>query len=173
MVKADQLRRQVDFIRRNRLKLKCFKGFFTKCFQRHAIWRPPAKDFPRHRINVVHNQVHIPLREEFKTGPFGKDHAQQGVRLLKASFLPALHRVAKINTGALYASYAGFKGIGITKFRTTVRQDVFEYGYEFICSQAFFQTVEHTPDRVFRASLHKEGQEQLFPGEKHGQQGLF
>lgn len=44
VVKAYQLRRQIDFIRSNRSKLKCFHNLFTKCFKCQAIRCSSAKD---------------------------------------------------------------------------------------------------------------------------------
>lgn len=43
-VKADQLRRQVDFIWADRPELKCGWGFFTKGFECNTVGCPAAGD---------------------------------------------------------------------------------------------------------------------------------
>ena len=57
----------------------------------------PAEALPGHRVDVVYDQVHIPLRQEFKTGSLGKDHAEQGVGIFHTSFLSAAHGITIVN----------------------------------------------------------------------------
>ena len=52
VVKADQFRRQIDQVRFNRSKLKCFHVFFTKCFQCHIIRCFSIKAPPRSWIDM-------------------------------------------------------------------------------------------------------------------------
>ena len=122
---------------------------------------------------MVHDQIDIPLCEEFKTGAFRQNHPEQRVCLLQSAFLPALHRVTVINAGTLYSVYTGLQSIRVTEFSAPVRQNIFKHGNEFKSSHTLFQTVKNKTDSAFRASVHQKGEEELLFGEKHSQQGLF
>ena len=96
-VVLNQLRRQVDFIRGNRPKLKYFKDVFTVCFQRGSIGCFSRKAFPRGGIDVIDDQVHIPLGKEREACAFGQNHPEHGVGIFNTPFLTAAHRVAEID----------------------------------------------------------------------------
>ena len=68
-------RSQIDLIRVNRPELKCFQDFPTVCSQCGCIRCPSRKAFPWCGIDMVYDQVHIPLGGEFKAGAFGQYHA--------------------------------------------------------------------------------------------------
>ena len=101
---------------------------------------------------MVHDQIDIPLRKELKTDPFWQNHPEYRVCLFQTAFLPALHRITIIDAGTLYSCYTGFQSIGITEFRATVCQDIFEYRSEQRRSHTLFQAVKtrHTAPLVYR-----------------------
>ena len=73
---------------------------------------------------MVHDQVYVPLRKEFKTktGSFWEDHPQYCMSLFQPVLLPALHRITIINAGTLYPGHASFQSIRITEFSAAVSQ---------------------------------------------------
>ena len=73
---------------------------------------------------MVHDQVYVPLRKEFKTGSFWEDHPQHRMRLFQPALLPALHRITIINAGTLYSGHASFQSIRVTEFGAAVRQNI-------------------------------------------------
>ena len=122
---------------------------------------------------MVHDQVYVPLRKEFKTGPFWEDHPQHRMRLFQPAFLPALHRITIINTGTLYSGHAGFQSIRITEFGAAVSQDVFKHRCELVGALTLCQTKKNQTDSAFGSAVHQECRKQLFACKKHGQQGFF
>ena len=122
---------------------------------------------------MVDNQVHIPLGEEFKTGAFGQHHPEHGVYVFDTAFLAAAHRVTVINARPLYAVYACFQSIGVTKLRTPVSQEDVKKAQEIISAQFLFQPVEYGTDSAFCTTVHKEGQKEFFLFQEERQEDLF
>ena len=71
--------------------------------------------FPGSRVDMVHDQIDIPLCENLKAGAFRQNHPEHRVCLLQSALLPALHRVTVINAGTLYSVYTGLQSIRVTK----------------------------------------------------------
>src|SRR5699024_11401632 len=105
---------------------------------------------------MVHDQVYVPLRKEFKTGSFWEDHPQHRMRLFQPALLPALHRITIINAGTLYSGHAGFQSIRITEFRAAVSQNVFKHRSELVGAHTLFQTIKNKTDSAFGAAVHQE-----------------
>ena len=122
---------------------------------------------------MVHDQVYVPLRKEFKTGSFGEDHPQYRMRLFQPALLPALHRIAIINAGTLYSGHAGFQSIRITEFGAAVSQNAFKNRGELVGAHTLFQTIKNKTDSAFGAAVHQECKKQLFSYKKHGQQSFL
>lgn len=121
----------------------------------------PAEALPRHRVDVVYDQVHIPLCQEFKTGPLWKDHTEQGMGIFNTTFLPAAHGITIVNMWALFSIYASFQRLRAAKLDTPVCKDRMEEEMK-IGIQTFFEPVENRTDRSSRAAVHQVGKEQLF-----------
>ena len=118
---------------------------------------------------MVHDQVYVLLRKEFKTGSFWEDHPQHRMRLFQPAFLPALHRITIINAGTLYSGHAGSQSIRITEFGAVVSQNVFKHRGELVGVHTLFQTILNKTDSAFGEAVHQECKKQLFSCKKHGQ----
>ena len=72
------------------------------------------------------------------------------------------HGVTVIDVRPLYAVYACFQSIGVTKLRTPVSQEDAKKTQEIISAQFLFQPVEYGTDSAFCTTVHKEGQKEFF-----------
>lgn len=122
---------------------------------------------------MTRNQIQIPLCKKRKRRSFGQNHAEHGMSLLKTAFLTAPHGITIVDAGSLQFIDTGFKSFRITKLRSSIREDVFEYGSELIRAHTLFQTVKHQTDSSFCAPVHEKSQKQFFSGEKESENRLF
>jgi len=93
---ANQLRRQRDLIGRDAPKLKRIKDVFTIGFQRDVVRRSSVKDIPRRRVDMIYDQIQIPLSKETEILSLGENIAEHGMRLLDSTLLTAAHRITVI-----------------------------------------------------------------------------
>ena len=91
MVKANQLGRQIDRVGVDRPELKLFQDVFAKSTERPVIGRIPVEALPGHGIDVIDDQIHIPLGEEFERRAFRKDLPEKRVNVLHATLLRGSH----------------------------------------------------------------------------------
>lgn len=121
---------------------------------------------------MVYDQVHIPLGQEFETGPFWENHPKQGMRIFNTALLSAPHRVTVEDAGAFFPIYAGFQRAWVTKFRTTVCEDGMEQEVE-IGIQTVLKAVKDHANGASRAAVHQEGKEQFFLPQIESQQHFY
>ncbi len=108
---------------------------------------------------MVHNRVYIPLGKKLKAASFGENHPKHRVCLFQTAFLTALHWVTVVNAGALVSTHTSFQCDGISEFRATVCQDIFEYRGEFTGSHTLFQSVKYEAYSTFCAMIHRKCEE--------------
>ena len=120
VVKANQLGRQIDRVGVDRPELKLFQDVSAKSTERPVIGRIPVEALPGHGIDVIDDQIHIPLGEEFKRRAFRKDLPEKRVNVLYAPFLRRPHRVAVIDTASFKTMDTGLQGLRITKLPAPV-----------------------------------------------------
>ena len=142
-------------------------------FSKGGVGRFSGKAFPGSGVDVADDQVHISLGQEFKTCPFGKDHAEHGMGLFHAAFLSAAHRITVINAGAFYPIDARFQCARIAEFRAPVRQQDAEKGQEAISAQLLFQTVKDQSDSPFCTAVHKKGEKEFLTFEEKSQKDFL
>ena len=124
-------------------------------------------------IDVINDQVQIPLRQIFEAGAFGKDFAQFCVGIFNAAFLTAAHGIAVINAGTLVIIHTSLQGLRIAEFATPVSQDCFKKDAESHGAKPFFQAVKDSPDSALGTAVQKIGKEQLFIPEIKSQDTFF
>ena len=118
---------------------------------------------------MTDDQVHIPPGQEFKTCPFGKDHAEHGMGLFHTALLSAAHRVTVINAGAFYPVDARFRCARIAELRAPVRQQDAEKGQEVISTRFLFRAVKDHADSSFGTAVHEKGEKEFLTLEEKGQ----
>ncbi len=121
---------------------------------------------------MVYDQVHVPLGQEFKTGPFRENHPKQGVHVFNTAFLSTPHRVTVKDVGTFFSVYAGFQRARITEFRSPGCKDGMEQKME-IGIQTVFKPIKDDSDGTGCASVHQEGKKQLFLTQIESEQYFF
>lgn len=173
VVKANQLRFQDHLVGENGPELKLFKNLFPKCAFGSVIRSITIKALPGHRVDVIDNQVHIPLCKELEGSTFGKDHSQQRVNIFHAALLRRTHRIAIIDTGANDPFDTCFQGVRIAEFSPSVGKNYLEEGEKIKRAKAFFQTVKNELYGAFGTAIHQKRKEELFLREIEGKQSFF
>ena len=173
VVKANQLRFQDHLIGENGPELKLFQDVFSERLFRSVIGSITIKTLPGHGVDVIDDQVNVPLGKEFKRSSFGKDHSQKRVDVFHAGFLGGTHGIAVIDTGAFYPADAGFQSIRITEFSAPVGQDHLEQSEEVEGTKTFLEAVKNDLYSAFGTAVHKKGEEELFLREIESEECLL
>ena len=122
VIKADQLRFQYNLIGVNGPELKLFEDVLSKGFQRPVVGGISVKALPWHGVDVVDDQVHIPLGEELEGSTFRKDLPEERVDVLHAAFLGGAHRITVIDTCPFNAVDTGFETFRIAELSSAIGQ---------------------------------------------------
>ena len=133
----------------------------------------PVQAEARDGIDMVYDQVKIPLGQILKTCPLWQDLTEFCMRVFHPSFLAAPHRIAVIDACSFGTVTSGFQCIGITEFPAAVGQDRFKDDAEGHGPEAVFNTVKHCPDGPFGTAVQEIGEEQFFISEIEGEDALL
>lgn len=172
MVKANQLGRQIDRVGVDRPELKLFQDVFAKGIKRPVIGRIPIETLSGHGIDVIDDQIHIPLGEEFEGRTFWKDLPEKRVDVLHATLLRGSHRVAVIDTAPFKTMDTGLQGLRIAKLSAPVCENDLKQRKKIKGTETFLQAIENDLYSAFGTVVHKKSEEELFFGEIEGQERL-
>lgn len=153
--------------------MKGDKDLQTERFSGSLIRSFSVQAETRDRVDMINDQVQIPLGQIFKTRSLRQDFTEFCMYVFHPSLLAAPHRIAVIDTCSLETVAAGFQSIRIAELPAAVGQDRFKDDIEGHRTEAVFNTVKDCPDSSFGTAVQEIGEEELFISEIEGEDALF
>ena len=113
------------------------------------------------RVDVIYDQVEIPLGQVLKARSLRQDLSEFCMRVFNAAFLSASHWITVIDACSLKTIFSGFQCLRVTKFTTSVCQDRFEDDVEGHGSEPVFDPVKYSADGSLGTAVQKICEKQL------------